>query len=153
MIGTETMADTIASAVLILNEWDEVDVDHSLIPDGWTYLGSGSYRHAFLAPDGFVYKVNLSNDWNTSGWGMNAHVHSEYTALSSLIFGIARMARCDYFTDSDVMVQEYVEGERITNWNELDEVCAILRSMVNVDIDINSGNVRKVDGQFVLIDW
>lgn len=32
--------------------------NYSLLPKGWKFLGKGSYRWAFLAPDGVVYKVD-----------------------------------------------------------------------------------------------
>jgi hypothetical protein len=57
MIGSVTEAIEIASWEMELDEHDEwYD-----IPEGWTYLGEGEYRAAFLSPSGVVYKREIND--------------------------------------------------------------------------------------------
>lgn len=44
-------------AEFIHNWYHEVPYGQAGAPEGWKYLGSGSFRSAYLSPDGVVYKV------------------------------------------------------------------------------------------------
>jgi len=51
------------------NVRDRYDYGNTTAPEGWTYLGEGCYRTAYLAPSGVVYKVQqsmLSDGWQTN---------------------------------------------------------------------------------------
>src|SRR6476469_8644149 len=150
MIGSETLAETIASATLIVNEWDDVDVAHSIIPNGWEYLGSGAYRHAFRGPDGFVYKVQVDpgDESNDESFEIGKMILDKL--IDSDDFKIAKF---DLFTDCNVFVQEYVDGEIIAA-DVASTVCSKICRFVNdFFLDIHRGNLRMVNGTPVIFDW
>lgn len=69
---------------MAMDEWNEIEEndycdagewmnENGLIPEGWTFVGSGGYRAAFLGPDGLVYKVDHDLDGNAmeaAAWAM-----------------------------------------------------------------------------------
>lgn len=66
-------------------------------PAGWTYLGSGCYRSAYLAPSGVVYKVQKYLD--DSAWQSN---YKEWLTWKRLYFSCkmpkySRLPRLNYF--------------------------------------------------------
>lgn len=147
MIGSETLANLIADAHLSLDEWDFVDEEHSLIPDGFKYLGSGSCRHAFLGPDGFVYKIN-----NGDSHGNESNYSFGMMIIDKIKECNLRLADFDFFTDSNVMVQEYVQGEEIS-LGILQEMLSNVKRTLGFIVDIHEFNVFDVNGEYVLIDW
>ena len=158
MIGYEDYAETIAATPWHTRENEDGDIRlDSLgdVPEGWEYIGSGAYRHCFRGPDGNVYKVHTAfhvaraykGNGNEASW-------DKYQKLMNTD---ARLAVCDYFTNSDVMVQEYVDGEVLDPDLDRDayvKAAETIRAWSNVVwVDFHSGNFRMVNGEPVLIDW
>lgn len=66
-------------------------------PEGWQYMGGGSYRSAYLSPDGVVYKVQM----NLGNWLIQTN-YSEYQTWKRLYFGCkmpkySRLPRLSYY--------------------------------------------------------
>jgi hypothetical protein len=57
-------------------------------PEGWKYLGAGCNRAAYLAPDGFVYKVGNSEDNRQDSF--NSRTYRRNRALRALGINIPR---------------------------------------------------------------
>lgn len=153
MIGNEELASLIAESVIIEDVWCNVDEEHSLIPDGFKYLSSGAFRHAFLGPDGYVYKVNRKNHC----WANESSYLDGMTLISrcASFAGSFRIAAFDLFTDSNVFVQEYIENEAGDYDDISNEMSVVSRSLysIGLDADIHAGNVFVSNGMPVMIDW
>jgi len=109
MIGTQTMADLIATAHIVEDEEGSPVLSLSRIPEGFSWLGSGSERHAFLGPDGVVYKRTLCEPGAKYS---NSREHTNFlTKAHTLPVGV-RFAACElYFSgDVDVLAMEWVDG-------------------------------------------
>lgn len=79
------------------------------LPDTWKFLGEGVSRAAYLAPDGYVYKVELLN------WHYDDANRIEYDALrerSKTIFKHFRLPKANLIEvdGKNVMVMEHVNG-------------------------------------------
>lgn len=57
MLGNEEDARFIRDWHLEVADRDPWDPDYKAVPRGWSRIGSGCYRIAYLSPDGVVYKV------------------------------------------------------------------------------------------------
>lgn len=135
-----------------------------VLPEGWTFLGAGISRVAFLAPDGFVYKIPhyLLNEDHTGGKHDNFEDfrHTNFNeAMTYAVFGekIAsehpgyRLARSEYLYDIDVQVMEYVERDEIRCLKFGDT-----RLFESYGItDLHGGNVwvSAKDGAVVCVDY
>jgi hypothetical protein len=112
MIGTEAMAKKAKSFSERLDNdpwFSTLDLPH-----GWSIVGEGAYRVAYLGPDGVVYKVqhdSESGKWdeNLEEW-QNGQLYSD--KVREATNGKARLAECDYFSDCNVIAMEYVPRER-----------------------------------------
>lgn len=162
MIGNETLAQTIRSIA-----WHEREDEDGYIrldsqndaPEGWEYVGSGGYRHCFKGPDGNVYKV-LTNYSVRNAQNINERVYQRYLLLVKLIkstTSIVQIAECDYFSESNVMVQQYVDGdypdEDNDNYYSWADAIMRLGRAAGFFLDCHSGNFIMVNGSPVLIDW
>lgn len=152
MIGTEALANFISDAVrdMPTDEWSEL---HNVVmPDGWTYLGSGAWRHAFKGPDGFVYKVAIcagddTNEEQCMMWR---------SSIMDKKFEGFRFAAMDYFYESNVQVCEYVEGTHPKwGWDEISRFSQkVRRSLEGMPfLDIHRRNVIVSNGELVIIDF
>lgn len=151
MIGTPALAKIIASFDLHLREdEDEMLSDDVLtdLPGGWVYIASGASRHAFLGPDGCVYKVHTaygvkmgsdSNRLQFSTW-----LDMKQTSL--------RLAECSYHAESNVLAQEWVDGD-VDEWSAHEWDLYATAMALGFTLDIHCENYRLVDGEPVLIDW
>lgn len=59
-IGNETDARTILAWVRDRSTYGEWDRSETAAPEGWKYLGRGSFRSVWVSPEGVAYKVNHS---------------------------------------------------------------------------------------------
>jgi hypothetical protein len=76
-------------------------------PEGWTKLGSGSSRTAFLGPDGLVYKVSGRGDSYQNRAEANAvWTWRKRTDLPEWCI----IPRAYYHAETEVTVMEYFEG-------------------------------------------
>lgn len=149
MIATK---DTGAYAFLIANLVSEEDDNEEWageVPDGFTYLGSGSYRHAFRGPDGLVYK-RLTTYGEDNAPEDNQDEYKAYKR-GTCPKGM-RLAHMVLILNVSVM--EYVPNA-ITwaEWLELEdgEEKGWVESGI---VDISPQNVRKDDeGNYVVIDY
>ncbi len=69
IVGNPTDARFIQDAFIRLQRdypWDYAYEEDDLLPEGWSFLGSGMYRAAFRSPDGVCYKVEKNPG---SGYG------------------------------------------------------------------------------------
>lgn len=162
MIGNETLAQSIRTIA-----WHEREDEDGYIrldsqndaPEGWEYVGSGGYRHCFKGPDGHIYKVP-TNYTMQHAQDINERVYRRYLLLVDAIKvtgSTVQVAECDYFSESNVMVQRFVDGaypdedcEDYYSWTD-----AIMRlgKRAGFFLDVHSGNFIMADGQVVLIDW
>lgn len=81
--------------------WKELRNRGSQAPEGWEYLGAGSFRAAYLAPSGVVYKVQKHRP--SSRYQTNK---GEYEAWRKLYFGRkmpahSRLPKLGYFPIDD----------------------------------------------------
>lgn len=78
------------------------------IPEGWTKVGEGSYREAFLAPDGVCYKRNRSGRprWQTNAGEWKKYRQHRKTKLP----GNLRLPRMRYFPSCGVLATEHING-------------------------------------------
>lgn len=109
MIGTQTIADKIASATIVEDDEGTPILSRCVIPDGFRWLASGSERHAFLGPDGVVYKRTLNEPGAKYS---NSREHHNYLTRGADLPENVRFAHCElYFSgDVDVLAMEYVHG-------------------------------------------
>ena len=160
MIGNQNLAATIADLC-----WDEMeDLDDMLpevvlaeyLPEGWTYLGSGLYRHAFRGPDGCVYKVLTSYAQGVGGEA-NESQYNTWETIKSRAGDVFGVPECDLFTDSNVLVQEFVEGVRMDmEDDESFRVISKIKRQVGrcgFLLDVHHGNFLMVNNFPVLFDW
>lgn len=91
MIGNEK------DALLIHNWWHGHRDSYRNPPEGWQYLGGGSFRTAYLSPDGVVYKIqkDLSGGRYQTNYG-------EYETWKRLYFGCkmpkhSRLPKLSYY--------------------------------------------------------
>src|SRR5665647_3727548 len=68
------------------------------LPEGWSFLGAGSYRVAYLGPDNVVYKVEQS----IRGTSSNDQEITLYAACSHLMPPRVRLCPIKYLTDKVV---------------------------------------------------
>jgi len=69
---------------------------------GWTFIGSGHSRHAYLAPSGVVYKV---------GWtGSNKAEHEAATIMRSANHPFIGVPETRYYDTLGVLAMQYIEG-------------------------------------------
>lgn len=156
MIGSEQYAEAISAIDWSTreNEDGEIRLDSiGDVPEGWEYVGSGAYRHCFRGPCGNVYKVLTSFAHRHS---INNNENSYHNGLRLAQCG-ARLAAFDYFTDSNVMVQEYVDGEILDDeteeWVAVSAIVDGWSTTAGRFIDFHYNNFRMVNGEPVLIDW
>lgn len=146
MIGTQENAEVIASLEIVENEWDDWAGE---IPNGFEYLGSGSYRHAFLGPDGVVYKRDtlFAEDEQS---GSNLAEWETYQSAPALPARV-RFARTHlwHVCGSHIIAMEYVQpsGPDVLTG----EIVALLRSVGIFDLYGNNAHCR--DGEVILTDY
>lgn len=90
------------------------------LPDGWSILGRGTYRIAYLGPDGTVYKIgnvrwaDLDGVENVQQERNEAHNYDEMVRrlLDRNVTGWQVMPAHEYFVDGKAVVaQEVAPGE------------------------------------------
>jgi len=140
-----------------------------VMPDGWTRIGSGAYRVAFLSPDGVIYKVEHS--YNGVSWGQSNR--GEYENILRMIrqnvrHDFCRLPKSTYFQldGRGVMAMEYIDGERPDMWQCGYRCnCTKLTGECNTPVidsieiafgitDMHAGNIAWVPAQrtYVLLD-
>lgn len=157
MIGSEALAEEIRAIAWHEREDEDgyIRLDSQNDAPGWEYVGSGGYRHCFKGPDGNVYKVPTRYSMKCAQWA-NEDNYMRYMALSEIIESTAsavRIARCDYFADSNVMVQEYIAGVRPEGAERWSREIMRLGRLAGFLIDCHEGNFFDDGGTPVLIDW
>lgn len=91
---------------------------NSNLPEGWQFLGAGSFRAAYLSPSGVVYKVQ--KDLSGSRYQTNK---GEYDAWRRLYFNTkmprySRLPKMGYFPVDEFNGIGVVAIERLTkNWS------------------------------------
>lgn len=94
MIGNEK------DALLIHNWWHSHRDSYRKPPKGWKYLGDGSFRTAYLSPDGVVYKIQ--KDLSGVRYLTNQTNYGEYETWKRLYFGCkmpkhSRLPKLSYY--------------------------------------------------------
>lgn len=99
-----------------------LDNSHEL-PPGWSYLGHGASRIAFLGPDGFVYKRGYTGIWRGRNRGDghceaegNSYPHVSVKAAKSGIY----IPQCRWYRSVRVLAVELIEKGR--DYKEGDDV-------------------------------
>lgn len=118
-----------------------------IMPQGWTYLGSGMFRDAFLGPDGWVYKIG--NDWSNEREVFNS-VALMLESDSSIMFPYA-----EDVWDFYIIRCEYISGE--TPSNDYRIMSRLEKHIANVSNyrlnDVHAGNILLLpEGTPVMID-
>ena len=104
MIGNEAYANTVAALTYVWGfDFDEFTGEYLNTPEGFTFLGSGAYRMAFLGPDGVVYKREMGRSA-----GCNEGEAKLYSEIGDSVEGF-RLAACHLF--GEVLAMEYVQGD------------------------------------------
>ena len=144
------------------DEWLEVEYVYAgmILPDGWKFLGAGISRHAFLGPDGWVYKIgNSESNRRETDHSHLLYPHSDATLAFPYVEPVTddyKIIRCEYidgeFLSSDFGVPAE-PGEREA-WSGMNEhIGRITRRYLGYTMfDIHTGNVCFVDGTPVFID-
>lgn len=143
MIGTREHAATIATMPL---REDNNDDWSGPVPEGFTYLGSGAYRHAFLGPDGVVYKRHVNDGQDDGGGNLTEWARYQMECPKGV-----RFARTHLFNIGDIPIiaMEYVDEK---SPKLLDE--AIRKALNTLGIwDYYGNNVRFRDGEVILTDF
>ena len=139
-------------------------VDLSILPEGWTLVGSGCSRKAFRGPDGFIYKLDNSffqtgdlsymepdedgYDYLTTNFE-EAYIYERFAdVLVDKSKGQCRFARSNYFYDIDVIAMEYVPKVRDVEPSIID-----LMRAINFDGDTHSGNFWSDGKHNVMVDY
>jgi hypothetical protein len=139
-VGDHDEAQGIAAA----HELFQIGAD--AIPDGWTLLGTGEHRAAYLAPDGqTVYKVELTGSGrrnrvehaNLTRWRETGHAWAPPTTLHT----VARFDGIVGWTDSeiDVIAMPYIADDDTEA--DLDEIFRCLLAAGCMDLNL-AANVR-----------
>lgn len=142
MIGNADHAATIASLPLCEDEWRDWAGE---VPEGFQYLSSGSYRHAFLGPDGVVYKRDTSLTEEHDGMGGNLSEWDHYCKAPMLPEGV-RFAMTALY--GEIIAMEYVKdcSPGLTGMQR--DVLARIGIF-----DVFGNNVRTKDGEVILTDF
>ena len=95
-------------------------VEHNEAPEGWKYVGHGSFRSVWCSPEGVAYKV----EHGTSGWSYQSE-----TEVDNLKFAWekgapegCRLPRFDEFVvdDTCVVAMELISGARLYDYGKTD---------------------------------
>lgn len=132
--------------------WEHEEFDSIPPPEGWTYLGSGWSRIAFLGPDGVVYKVAKKVESAYSkrtGMTCNAteakRFKNDSVKVQSSGFRLA-MSRLLW---PSVIAMEYVEKVKEVDWR----VCERVERATGIS-DLHPENLWiGPDGMVTLIDY
>jgi hypothetical protein len=140
MIGNAEHAATLANAPLSEDEYGDWV---GPAPEGFQYLSSGSYRHAFLGPDGVVYKRNVG-DWDDDEGG-NASEWDRYCNPPVFPEGV-RFAMTHLY--GEIIAMEYVADKSPILADN------VRQSITAIGVwDCYGQNVRTKDGMVVLTDF
>lgn len=139
-------------------------VDYSILPEGWTHIGSGCSRKAFRGPDGFIYKIDTSffhcgdlsyKEPDEDGWTYlttNFEEAYNYERWAEVLWekskGRCRLARSNYFYDIDVIAMEFVPRVKDAPDEDLN-----LMTALRFDGDTHSGNFWSDGNCSVMIDY
>jgi len=126
-------------------------------PEGWTYLGEGSFRSVWLSPDGVAYKVQHRPDSVQSNEG-------EYQALERARDREApvgsRLPACSFyplgFSGNGVLAMERIVGKTVYALYSWDQPKEITDLMWQIECaynlcDMHSENVMIEESTKVLI--
>lgn len=145
MIGTQSNAAAIASLYVVEDDFANFA---GVVPEGFTYIGSGSYRHAFLGPDGVVYKRNTRLAV-AEGYGDNQAEWDNYCNPPVFPEGL-RFARCTLHNvdGTPIMAMEYVDKASPM----IDQAMRDFLRTIGI-YDVFGNNVRMRDGEVILTDF
>jgi RIO-like serine/threonine protein kinase len=93
------------------NVWGEVQTE--LPPEGWTFLGIGTFRSVWRSPSGVAYKVQ--NHACSSQNNEEEYVRIREACAEDVPTG-ARLPRCSYFpvsADEGVVAMECIQGKTV----------------------------------------
>lgn len=105
MIGSPEEA-LIASKFRVVHEYAESYPFE--LPPGWTFLGHGAWRNAFLSPTGVVYKLQIG-DQDTA----NYEEYQNYLEIIKTPIPGWYVPEVDLYSVGpiDIIAMEYIEGE------------------------------------------
>lgn len=91
-------------------------------PEGWEFLGSGSYRSVWLSPDGVAYKVNHST-WDDQSEDELSALRKVWDRQADLP-AMCRVPRFErYEVDSEpVVAVEHVKGKTLSDAQYSNEI-------------------------------
>lgn len=142
VIGSEEEARAVVGVAAVVGEYGEPGP----CGNGWTFLGAGAYRQAFLSPTGTVYKVakyypeeNENEHRACTRIRQNVKQDLVYVPETSLY--------------GQVLAMEYVDGSPAL-WSEMSKAEGHTVMDVLGIRDCHSGNVRRMrDGKLAVIDY
>lgn len=147
-IDDETAILTIAEVARW--DWDWLEgFNVNSLPEGWTFLGSGISRWAFLAPDGWVYK--FGEEYSNEAEVRNAqrlYLEQDDTLRVPWVefcgqYGEWTVIRCEYICGEWQTASDYYDGWSLKKeWMEVDNYISRKFGLS----DLHYGNVCFVDG-------
>jgi len=140
---------TAANAIIASNLRGNIN-----LPEGWTYIGQGAYRRAYMGPDGFVYKVQFDSDDLNDPFDCNRRESMIYAEHGGKTEGF-RLAECTFY-DCGVIAMEHVDGPPAHRDPLFVAVQRALYRWTNsVELwDCYGNNVRSISmGEVVIVDY
>lgn len=124
--------------------------------EGWRNVGSGSFRTAYLAPDGLIYKVDRNPELSDQ-YGNRA----EWTVWTEWVERGTNGANITlpdmWLHDNGVMAVEYIESDNTSTvyaWNTVERMCKELLGAAYMWVsDVHPGNWRVKDNTVYIIDF
>lgn len=148
MIGTQTIADLLASATIVEDEDGFPIFSRCSGLEAFSWLGSGSERHAFLGPDNVVYKRTLSEP---KARYSNAQEWDNFNRVT--LPNNVRFAECYlwFSGDVDVLAMEFIDGvgEGELFWDHESHKALVQQGWT----DLHEHNCSILDGVLILIDF
>lgn len=142
MIGNEKYAAVLADFDFGRDDWDEPVA----IPEGFTLLGCGAFRWAFLGPDNVVYKVDFDDS------GMNEAEADMFKAWGDKL-EMVRLAPCHLF-DNYILAMEYIVPDgSIISAVAASALRVACRNLGMLDVYAHRRNWVTVKSQPVVIDY
>lgn len=127
-------------------------------PEGWTFLGAGWSRLAFLGPDGKVYKVaKVANGWSgNTALGQSRSEAERYKQMCEAVQKAgARLAPCTLYYNSVLVMEHIPRPETLMDYAEIRALTNALKDAGVEGInDLHDTNVwRDSNGIPTIIDY
>ena len=135
-------------------------VNNEEAPDGWEFLGSGSFRSVWLSPEGVAYKVNHRDDYDEQGEGEVSNLREAWKRqppegcrlpeFNHFLIGGEVIVAIEAI--DGVTVEEHLRGEREPD-RSMHKLMRDCESMYKL-CDVHTENAMiDSNGFLVVVDW